>query len=245
MLYCPPLGRYVECKKVVRGKQGSGTKSAFIQRLEAACDQVPHIIPPYGEGRQIEMAKKMGMSQEGIRKWFAGESHPRRDAMKKLATLLEVDEAWLALGVTPEVTSAEKKLAQRNVDGAVLLVMGYMTLAGASCAQPGDTDPRRAFVDFYAILRGMQFSMHVAYGRETSSGVFILPIPKEFKEARTIGVLPIGKGKFEFMDLPVAAIDQHKSRKGGDYVISMNRIEGRYVTGSYVWNRIKNFEELA
>lgn len=225
-------------------KKAAGTEG-FVLRLNQACDDVPHIIPAHGEGRQIELAKKMGMSQEGVRKWFAGEAMPRRDAMRRLAQLLEVEEPWLALGITPEVTEAEKKVNTRNVEGAVLLVMGLMTLAGGQCAQPGDKDPNRHFVDFYAILRGLQFSMHVSLARRLSEGHYAVQVPREFDRVRVVGVIPIGKGRFEFIDMVSGPVNEHKVRKGGGYAISVNRIDGRYVTGAHTWNRIKNFEDLA
>jgi transcriptional regulator with XRE-family HTH domain len=226
------------------GKKAAGT-DGFVRRLNQVCDDVPHIIPPHGEGRQIELAKRMDMSQEGVRKWFAGEAMPRREPMQRLAKLLEVEEPWLALGISPEITEAEKKVNARNVEGASLVVMGLMILAGANCAQPGEGDPRRKYIDFYAILRGVQFAVHVSLAREISSGHFQLLVPREFKQVREVAVIPVGNGKVEFVDLPSNAVDAHKVRKGGHYAISVNRIEGRYVTGNHTWARIKNFGDLA
>lgn len=225
-------------------KKAAGTEG-FVRRLNQACDDVPHIIPAYGEGRQIELAKRMGMSQEGVRKWFAGEAMPRRDAMRRLAQLLEVEEPWLALGIQPELTETEKKVNTRNVEGAVLLVMGLMILAGAQCAQPGDADPHHDFVDFYAIMRGIQFAMHVNLGRAISTGHYQVPVPREFNTVSMVGVIPVGKGRFEFIDMPAGMVNEHKVRKSGGYAVTVNRIDGRYVTGSQVWNRIKNFGDLA
>jgi len=225
-------------------KKAAGTEG-FVRRLNQACDDVPNLIPPHGEGRQIELAKRMGMSQEGVRKWFAGEAMPRRDAMRRLAQLLEVEEPWLALGITPDLTEAEKKVNTRNVEGAVLLVMGLMQLAGAQVAQPGDKDPTRAYVDFYAIMRGLQFSIHVSLARRISDGHYQISVPREFNQVSVIGVVPVGRGRFEFLDMTGSKIDEYKQRKAGSFILSLNRIDGRYFTGSHVWNRIKNFEEMA
>ncbi len=225
-------------------RKAAGTEG-FVKRLNQACDDVPHIIPPHGEGRQIVLAKKMGMSQEGVRKWFAGEAMPRREAMRKLAQLLEVEEPWLALGITPEITEAEKRVNARNVEGAVLLVMGLMMLAGAQVAQPGDRDPNKGFVDFYAIMRGIQFAMHVSLARRISEGHYRVIVPREYAHTRLVGVIPVGKGRFEFIDMPTRMVSEHKMRKSGGFVVTVNRIDGRYVTGSHTWQRIRNFEELA
>lgn len=225
-------------------RKASGTEG-FVIRLNQACDDAASLIPPHGEGRQIALAKLMGMSQEGVRKWFAGEAMPRREAMKRLAQILGVEEPWLALGISPEITSAEKRVQARKAEGATLLAMGMMMIAGGQCAQPGPDDPRSEYVDFYAILHGVQFAMHVSYAREASRGRYDIIVPREFAEVRNLAFVNLGKGRFEFIDMPTRAIDEHKTRKSGDYLISINRIENRYVTGSYVWKRIKDFGELA
>lgn len=218
--------------------------AAFAKRLATACDQST-TVPPHGQGRQITIAKRLGVTQEAVRKWFAAEAMPRQQKMRELATFLEVEEPWLALGITPELNRTEKRLRARNVDGAVLLVMGLNMLAGASCAQPGEKDPRREYVDFYSILRGSQFAVHVTLARELSSGRYEVMIPREFRDVRNICVVPVGRGRYDFLDLVVSRVDEHKNRKAGDYNLTMGRNDGRYVTGNHTWTRIKNFEELA
>jgi transcriptional regulator with XRE-family HTH domain len=227
------------------GKKAEGTEG-FVKRLNQACDDVPHIIPPHGEGRQIELAKRMGMSQEGVRKWFAGEAMPRRAMMHKLAMLLEVEEPWLALGIMPELSREEKKVNARNVDGAVLLVMGLLTMAGGACALPADHDVRKGYVDFYAILRGTQMAIHVSLARNTAPGVFEIILPREYKDVRTIAVLPLNNNRFDFLDLDAIHVPKFLYRKSGAYGLSLTKgPEGTYTVGDLTLRRLKHFGELA
>lgn len=193
----------------------------------------------------MELAKRMGMSQQGVRKWFSGEAMPRRAAMQRLAKLLEVEEPWLALGIMPEISREEKRINARNVDGAVLLTMGALTLAGGVCAIPGEDDIRREYVDFYAILRGTQMAIHVSYGREISPGLFELILPREYEQVRTIAVIPLGVTRFDFINLDAIHTPKYMRRKAGAYSLSITRVEGKYLTGAATWKRINNFEELA
>jgi transcriptional regulator with XRE-family HTH domain len=227
------------------GRKAQGT-DAFVKRLNQACDDVPDIIPPHGEGRQIELAKRMGMSQEGVRKWFAGEAMPRRGVMEKLATVLRVEESWLALGMTPEITRDEKRVRARNVEGAALLAMGAITLAGGACAIPDEEDPRRSFVDFYSIHNGVQSAIHVGYAKLVAPGSYEVTIPREYKQVRIIVVVPLGNTRFDFIVLDSAVTPTFYQRKGGAYVLSFGKSgDGTYVRGDMTWKRVRNFGELA
>jgi len=225
-------------------KQAEGTQG-FVRRLNQACDDVPHIIPPLGEGRQIAIAKKLGLSQQGVRKWFTGEAMPRRETMQRLARLLEVDEPWLALGIMPEVSREENRITARNIDGAVMLVMGLVTLAGGACATPVETDERRGYVDFYAILRGTQMAVHVSFAKNVSPGVYTIAIPREYREVRTIAVISLGETRFDFIDLDAINTPKYMQRKSGGYALTVSHLDGRYRTGEATWNRITHFEQLA
>jgi hypothetical protein len=62
--------------------------NSFAARLKYICDEHPD-IPPLGSGRQTTLAKKVGVSQEAVRKWLAGVSEPRTNIKKKLAFALD------------------------------------------------------------------------------------------------------------------------------------------------------------
>ena len=69
----------------------------FKERLNKVCDLHPE-IPAVGEGRQIVIAKKMGVSQGAVRKWLTGESEPSSKKMQELADMLDVSFIFLATG---------------------------------------------------------------------------------------------------------------------------------------------------
>lgn len=217
--------------------------STFAERLAQACDDSP-LVPDMGQGRQMTLARRLGVSQEAVRKWFSESTVPRSGVMKELASFLEVEEAWLALGVAPEMDRSERRAHTQTTNGAVLLTMGAMELAGGRTAQPGPQDPRRSYVDFYAINHGTQFAVHVSMGREVSPNQFEFLIPREFKDVRMIGVVKLKNGSFRFLNLPVALVDQHKVRKAGQFALQINLVDNRYVSGNTVWPVIQNFEQL-
>ena len=92
--------------------------NTFAQRFTQACDDSV-IIPPYGKGRQVAIAKRLNVTQEAVRKWFAGESIPRPTTVRALAEYLQVDEPWLVLGIKPEFDRAEKRRNLIAYNGAV------------------------------------------------------------------------------------------------------------------------------
>lgn len=219
-------------------------RKAFVQRLNQACDDSP-LIPPHGQGRYIYMADKLGCSREMVNKWFKAIAMPNPDMMQKLADLLEVDYAWLALGIAPELTPREKRMQGRESDGAVHLVWGMMSLAGAFCGAPGDKDPRAEYVDFYATVRGTVYPVHVTLAREVSKDHYELNLPREHRSARCIAVMPAGPSKYHFIDLADNLVQEHVKKKGASASLTISRVDSnRYHTGSAQWPRIKSFGEL-
>ena len=97
---------------------GLAKAGPFKDRLRQACDDSA-IIPEYGKGRQVAVAKRLGVTQEAVRKWFSGEAVPKSDKMRELADYLEVDEGWLALGLRPEMGRDDRRKANRQSSGAV------------------------------------------------------------------------------------------------------------------------------
>lgn len=114
---------------------------AFSERLKTACDNCPS-IPAENKGRQTYVAKHIGVSQEAARKWFSGDSMPRKPKMDKLVALLSVDYAWLALGIKPELDMNRKKLAAKVMEGSVMVVAGILRTLGAACSFPDESNNR-------------------------------------------------------------------------------------------------------
>jgi len=203
-----------------------------------------HVIPPYGHGRQVYIAKHLKVTQEAVRKWFTGEARPRVAKMRELALLLEVDEAWLALGVEPEMDRKEKRLHNSKTEGSIYLLFGMFTLAGGHCAFPGDMDSRKDYVDFYTIIHGKQLAIHVSTGRETTRGRYEFIVPREYDDVRCVGIVHHGGIRFHVIDLKNETIATHKQRKGGGYVVTMGLSNNVYQSGPDTWPRIKHLGDL-
>ncbi len=216
----------------------------FTRRLAQACDESPN-IPPHGHGRQVHIAKKLKVSQEAVRKWFVGEARPKVQLMRQLAALLEVDEAWLSLGIKPELDRKEKRAHSARSDGAVYMLFGLFSMAGGACAFPSQNDPRSEYIDFYAILNGVQFPIHVSVGRESSKGVHEFVVPKEYDDVRCVGVVPLGNTRFHLVDLQKTLVDRHKQRKSGSFAVTIHRVGSDYTTGADKWPRLESMGDLS
>jgi transcriptional regulator with XRE-family HTH domain len=215
----------------------------FYRRLKKICDDSP-MVPPYGHGRQVHLASKLKVSQEAVRKWFTGDARPRTDKMRALAKLLEVDEAWLSLGITPEMDRVEKRQHSSRVEGSVYLLFGMFTLAGGHCAFPGEKDTRKEYVDFYAIVQGTQMAVHTSVGRTISKNRWEFIVPHEWKDVRCIGVVPMPGMKFHVLDLDARLLEEHITRKGGDFAVLIDYIDNDYSSGADPWPRIKHIGDL-
>lgn len=217
-------------------------RKGFVQRMTEACDD-SQLIPPHGQGRQRMIAERTGVAQETVSKWFKGVAMPRPEPMRLLCDLLEVEQTWLALGVRTQLNSGERRVQARESEGAVHLVWGHISLSGGHCGAPGQNDPRKDYVDFYATVAGSVYPIHVTLARELSRGRFEYTVPKEVTDVRCIGVTANGN-RFDFLDMTADMILEHKHRKTGAWVVTVSRIDNRYITGADEWRRIKSFGEF-
>jgi transcriptional regulator with XRE-family HTH domain len=221
----------------------TANETSFSQRLAQACDDST-IVPEYGKGRQVAIAKRLAVTQEAVRKWFTSEAVPRPDKMRALADYLEVDESWLALGIKPELSRDNRRRHRTALEGAVHLVAGLIMLEGGHCAFPSEKDPHANLVDVYAIMRGTQMAIHISLAREISEGHYEFSLPRNYADVRCIGVVQLELGKHHFLDLTSPLVDKHRQRKAGDFVIAVSKQGSQYVTGSHNWSRFKTFGEL-
>ena len=215
---------------------------AFAGRLKKAVEGVPN-IPEFGHGQQTWLCTRMDVSPEAVRKWFSGEARPRPVMMKRLADVLEVDEAWLSLGVAPDVGPKERKVRNAIADGAVNVLAGLIQMSGGHVAFPSKNDPRVEYVDLYAIVRGAQLAMHISLAQEVSDNVFRFDVPREYQDCTVVGIVQHSPVRCDFIQLTQTLIDKHRIRKGGYYSIAMSKLDGEYVTGQDRWPRIKSFTE--
>lgn len=224
-------------------------RQQFVKRLVQACDESKNVPKP-GQGRQQYIAKNLKLAPEAISKWFHAVSMPKPDKMEELAKLLDVDQAWLHYGITPEVNRAERRLRAKETSGASYVVYGMIQMAGGYCGEPAENDQRAGYVDFYANLRGKVYPIHVALAREVEDGAYEVILPKEYSDVRTITVLPQEGGRLYFIEMPNEIIEKHKTRKQGAFSIRMERSAAsrgdvRFATGEDTWPRIRNFEDFA
>lgn len=219
------------------------TTTTFADRLRQACDDST-LIPEFGKGRQVAIANRMSVTQEAVRKWFSGEAVPRPNKMSQLAEYLEVDEPWLALGIKPELDRHEKRRNLVTLNGAVHLVAGLIMLEGGMVAFPRDNDSRAGYTDLYAIMRGAQMAIHVSHARQISDGRYEIKVPREYADVKCIAVLGTSLGKFNFLNMTKQLIDEHKVKKAGDFVLSVNVVESKFYCGATPVARFKTFGEL-
>lgn len=167
----------------------------FAKRLDTAMHGHPHA--PQGHGRQrwlrLLIAERTGktVSYEAVRKWFAGEARPRPDVMKKIAQALEIDEAWLSLGLSPAQTPVEAKRRNAIAEGAVNLVAGLIQIAGGNIAFPQGEDYGP---DLYAIINGRKLDIEVKLARDLPENKFKFAFSPNSKADLLIGVVPLQKG---------------------------------------------------
>ena len=219
-----------------------GKPEGFYRRLKQVCDD-SKTIPEYGKGRQVFLARRLKVTQEAVRKWFAGQARPNVKKMSQLADLLEVDEAWLSLGITPVLEPRERRSLSDKSEGAAYLLFGMFTLAGGHCAfrseASGSSD-----VDFYAITHGVQIAVHATPGREVSPDTYEFIIPRDYRNMRCYGVVRNSGMTFHVIALRRDLIDKHAARRAGGFAVAMGYTKGNYMTGSDVWQRVKHLEDL-
>lgn len=213
----------------------------FSRRLVQACSESRKVPPAY-KGRGKYLADALKVSQETTRKWLSGEARPTPDKMKALAELLEVDEAWLAIGTTPELDRREKHAHAQAVDGSIYLVYGMVLLAGGSPAFP-KKKAEGAPVDLYAIFNGTQYSIYVAAAQE-KDGAYTFYLPKEYAEVTCIGVVPLSHTRFMFLHLTPDLIGKHKASKQGGIAVEISKKGSEFATGRDVWPRLDSFDDL-
>jgi hypothetical protein len=216
----------------------------FARRLNEAVDNMGAAVPGYREGRHTVISRKLGVSPEAVRKWFAGESAPRWKTMVALAKFLDVDAGWLYSGSGEPTTAKEKKTLNTKIDGVAHLALGMAKIEGASCAPPDLQDPRRDFIDFIMIKGGVQAAIHTSLGREVSAGSYEFTVPNSFEQVRNVGFIFHSPTKIHMLDLKSELISAHKIPKGSDKAVVVSHKNGKYTTGRDEWPRIDSIGEV-
>lgn len=200
----------------------------FGARFELACDGNP-LVPPQNYGRLSWIVKQFkdrfdtDVTIESVRKWSIGVTYPRPDAMMKLAAILAVDQAWLALGTTSEISEKDAKIRKAEMSGAVNLLAGIIQMSGCHPAFPDNADDRarEESTDLYAIIRGAQYRLHVALGQKEGTAVtFSVPVSAVDNNI-VIGVVQEEGFCFRFFEINHDTLAEGK-RKDGAVIVRVD-----------------------
>lgn len=149
----------------------------FATRLLEACN-ASEDIPDYGKGQQTEIAARLDVSQEAVRKWLAGETVPRSAMSKRLAALLGVKHSWLMLGTAHGEIEVDVKLARRHT-ACVYAVMSYVVASSRGATFSGDD----AVDDLTLIDGGRLLKVCVEMADRPSEGVYEVRFSESQKNA--------------------------------------------------------------
>jgi hypothetical protein len=215
----------------------------FTKRLNAALEANP--LAPFGHGRQVWLRSLLmdkhglSVSPEGVRKWFAGEARPRPDIMRQIAQALNVDEAWLALGITPEETPADVKRRNAVAEGVVNIAAGMIQISGGHIAfSEGETSD----VDIHAIIRGRKVDVEVKLCRESLEGAWTAAVSKTADQHTTIiAIHPEGTDCPTFFRLPPDLIRSEGTHMGGYIELHLTQKGNRLQLGEKSLVPFKSF----
>ena len=189
----------------------------FEVRLAQACRENVD-IPPHGKGQQTYLAEKMKVSQEAVRKWFAGESRPKQPTMRKLAATLGVDYVWLALGTSHGEIEKRRAAAGRQ-DSAVYALAGYVIERGYNMAFAGsDADH-----DIDAIGHGVHRVIVVRSAEHQGRNKWTVRFPLATMELLNIAALRKNDALFayDFLCLTAQELTEHGFREGNDICVDL------------------------
>lgn len=218
-------------------------ESEFKTRLKQACADSPY-IPEYGKGEQTVIAKRLGVSQEAVRKWFSGESEPRGKRLSALADFLNVEESWLSLGVKSSIDKAKQGSLERVAKGAVHMLAGMIHFEGGHSAFPTETDANKSVVDVYAILNGKHTALHVTTGIEQEDGSIDFIIPREYEKVHVVGAVVAPGGKVTWVNFPTTLIDLNKEPVSGEYKVKVGRFQNKLVCAKGKLNKFESLGEI-
>lgn len=210
--------------------------AAFAQRFKQACDKLKY-IPRMHAGRlgwirdNLIAVYGVKVSIETVRKWFAGEVKPRPDKLANLALLLEVQEAWLSLGIEQSLQPREVKAQNAMANGAVNLVAGLIQMDGGHIAFPSDGSFNEGSgIDLHAIIRGAKYDLNISLGVK-DGGDLRFNVPVNHQELVVLGVIRTGFS-FEIFD-----VSSEKIETGNHTGLSIDLL-----LPSDALNKIENFK---
>lgn len=219
----------------------------FSRRLSEAIERHPLSVKGHGRqrwlGRAYEERFGSAPSPEGIRKWFSGESRPRPDIMRNLALILDVDEAWLSLGITPNETPTQARKRSAKADGAVNYVAGLIQMHGGSIIFDR---PEEEGVDFHAIIQGTVYPVQVKLGRLSGEDTVTLSISSSATDGLVFGVvLQESTLTPTILKLPPPLIEAEGKSRGGYIELSVTKNGRSFKSGNTAVPILSSFTLLA
>jgi transcriptional regulator with XRE-family HTH domain len=225
---------------------------SLAERLYKACEENSR-VPAHNHGRQAwvraQLAERCGVevSSETISKWFTGVARPRPEKITALARVLDVDEAWLTLGVSARVGAVRHQLRNAMADGVVNVVAGFIQMAGGHPAFPESAvtphEPGCAKVDLYAIIKGAHYAFHIVVAQETGPGVWRFVLDHGYESCLVLGVIPYAPLACDFIELRDELVARHGGRRKGVVEIVVERQGDHYHSDGEAWPAITSFAE--
>ncbi len=203
--------------------------SEFHSRLLQACNDNPD-IPEYGRGQQTFLSQRLDVSQEAVRKWFAGESKPKAAVGRKLADLLGVDYVWLALGTSYGEIEKRKTAASRQ-DSALYALTGYLIEKGFACAFD---DNESNHIDLMCIQQGVQNFIAVKACKKDKDFLCVSFSQSAINVVTTIAAVRTDSGSFsyDFLWIKPDVWADYGQRNGNEIAIKISANKGHYEIGS-------------
>lgn len=212
----------------------------FAKRLEIACENNPNCPTDEYRGKQkwiydnLESRYGVRVSPEAVRKWFAGETQPRRDVLNLIAQILEVDPAWLSLGITPEdKTPQEKRKRNAIADGVVNYLAGLIQLSGGSIAFPEGGEADDVQPDLFAIIKGKQYAFQVKkFQPAAETHELRIRVPTKAENHVVIGVAATDSPLvFDVIRLSTDVIAKHGKGRGSLVELNVTHKGSKYLVG--------------
>jgi transcriptional regulator with XRE-family HTH domain len=207
----------------------------FSIRLTQACDRSDD-VPNYGKGRQTWIAERLGISQEAVRKYFNGTSRPRTQIMSRLAKMLNVDESWLALGVSNDIVDKDRRKYSEKADAAAYMLYGMFMASGFTCA----FDEEDVAVDFHAIRAGKKTPVSVTVAIQKSKNVFTVPVRQTKPNTLNLSVVSPENGVFDILVMDNDGVVEHGEFSSDVTNVTMKHERQGYHTDGKLWVQLKD-----
>lgn len=193
----------------------------FAERMTQACDNCDK-IPSLHNGRLVELSKQLsyiGVSatKETVRKWLLGQARPRKAKMTALAKVLNVDEAWLSIGVRPDKTDDQKRLLPKVSEASVLYFASLIGFQGMPVAFPEEENDDYHFI---AIIGARQRKFYVSSGQVDNSNVTFY-FPNNSHGISLVGIIQGHKNIHSVYEFEQSNIEKHAIKKAGYAEITM------------------------